>query len=372
MVLLTIITLILLAEASFLTYRALRPSDSRESGRAPLFIDTSVLMDGRIVTAAQTGFLPTPIAIPNSVINELQLLADQADAEKRSRARRGLDAIKELQDIDWLEVKIIKDGPTGNGGVDTRLIELAKKHHGTICTIDFNLNKVASVQGIRVLNINELAGSIRMAFLPGETISMPLTQKGQNSTQAVGYLADGTMVVVEKAAGQIGQTVEIEFIRSLQTAAGRMMFARLSTKSKPAQTRGTSEGSSRMIAEKQIRGGAESGGRMIANKTQPKAEQTRGEAEGRSRMFENKPAKQQPAQTRGASKGRNLKTEKNSDKPTLTDDSVKASRSTEVKPVDEAKSDSQRSKPAKAQANRRRNSRRTKEDSLIELVNSQD
>jgi len=253
-------------------------------------------MDGRIVTAAQTGFLPTPIAIPNSVINELQLLADQADAEKRSRARRGLDAVKELQEIDWLEVKLIKDGPTGNGGVDTRLIELAKKHHGTICTIDFNLNKVASVQGIRVLNINELAGSIRMAFLPGETISLPLTQKGQNSTQAVGYLADGTMVVVEKAASSIGKTVEIEFIRSLQTAAGRMMFARL--------------------------------------KAQPKAEQTRGASKGRSRMFD--------------------ENEQHTSKP-----------------KGEAKVESERAKAAKPQASRR-TSRRTKEDSLIELVNNQD
>jgi rRNA-processing protein FCF1 len=229
----TILILILLAEVSYLTYRTVRSSDSRTSGK-PVFIDTSALMDGRIVTAAQTGFLPSPVAIPNSVINELQLLADQGDAEKRSRARRGLDAIKELQDIDWLTVQILQDGVTGNGGVDTRLIELATKHHGSICTIDFNLNKVASVQGIHVLNINELAGSIRMAFLPGETISLPLTQKGQNTTQAVGYLADGTMVVVEKAAGQIGKTVEIEFIRSLQTAAGRMMFARLvSDRSEP-------------------------------------------------------------------------------------------------------------------------------------------
>jgi rRNA-processing protein FCF1 len=233
----TILIIILLAEVSYLTYRTVRTSE-RTTGGSPVFIDTSALMDGRIVTAAQTGFLSSPVVIPNSVINELQLLADQGDAEKRSRARRGLDAIKELQDIDWLEVRIMQDGATGNGGVDTRLIELATKHHGVICTIDFNLNKVASVQGIRVLNINELAGSIRMAFLPGETISLPLTQKGQNTTQAVGYLADGTMVVVEKAAGQIGKTVEIEFIRSLQTAAGRMMFARLVSDRPTAKSQG--------------------------------------------------------------------------------------------------------------------------------------
>ena len=197
------------------------------SRKQAVFVDTSSLMDGRIVTAAQTGFLPSKLIVPRSVIHELQLLADMADPEKRSRARRGLDAVQEMQAMRHMQVETIDDGELDKGGVDDRLIDLAKRHDGSICTIDFNLNKAATALGIRILNINELAGSIRMAFLPGETISMALTQKGQSSSQAVGYLADGTMVVVDKASAKIGQTVEIEFIRSLQTAAGRMMFAKL-------------------------------------------------------------------------------------------------------------------------------------------------
>lgn len=217
---------LLVAGVSFLIYKSLGVSTT---GRRKMYIDTSALMDGRIVTAAQTGFIPDNLVIPASVVAELQLLADQADNEKRARARRGLDAIKELQDVESISVKILNDGPVGNGGVDARLVELAKKEaNALLCTIDFNLNKVATVNGIEVVNINELAGSIRMAFLPGETISIALTQKGQSDNQAVGYLADGTMVVVDKAAKEVGNVVQVEFIRSLQTAAGRMMFAKLS------------------------------------------------------------------------------------------------------------------------------------------------
>lgn len=222
---LTLLVGIILIEVTYLVYKSVHKSVRRS--KTGLLIDTSALMDGRIVTAAQTGFLPSDLIVTRSVINELQLLADQADHEKRSRARRGLDAVKELQDIAYLNVSIIEDGQLDSGGVDERLIELAKELSASMCTIDFNLNKAATALGVRVLNINELAGSLRMAFLPGETISLQLAQKGQSSNQAVGYLADGTMVVVDKAGSLIGQTVEVEFIRSLQTAAGRMMFAKV-------------------------------------------------------------------------------------------------------------------------------------------------
>jgi len=227
MEIIAILIIILFIEVNYLVYRAWLSGNRSLRTKRSVFVDTSALMDGRIVTAAQAGFIPSDITIPRSVVNELQLLADQADAEKRSRARRGLDAISELQDMKHLTVHVIDDGSVGSGGVDQRLIDLAKRSGGSICTIDFNLNKVATVQGIQILNVNELAGGIRMAFLPGETISLGLTQKGQSASQAVGYLADGTMVVVDKASSMIGQTVEIEFIRSLQTAAGRMMFAKL-------------------------------------------------------------------------------------------------------------------------------------------------
>jgi hypothetical protein len=125
-----------------------------------------------------------------------------------------------------LKVEILQDGSKAEEGVDERLLTLAKRHNAAVCTIDYNLNKVAVVEGITVLNVNELAQSLRMAYLPGEKMLLELVQKGQDAHQAVGYLTDGTMVVVEHANKNIGQTIEIEFIRSLQTAAGKMMFAR--------------------------------------------------------------------------------------------------------------------------------------------------
>jgi hypothetical protein len=135
-----------------------------------------------------------------------------------------------------VKVEIFQDGSKAEEGVDERLLMLAKKYQGSICTIDYNLNKVAMVEGITVLNVNDLAMSLRMAYLPGEKMMLELTQKGQDTHQAVGHLTDGTMVVVEHANNKIGQTVEIEFIRSLQTAAGKMMFAKLTEDNKNLPT----------------------------------------------------------------------------------------------------------------------------------------
>jgi len=193
----------------------------------PIFVDTSVLIDGRIIAVAQSGFISGILSIPRSVIGELQFLADHADAEKRSRARHGLDVVTELQHMPGVRVEIFQDGSKAEEGVDERLLNLAKRYNGSICTIDYNLNKVAQVENITVLNVNDLAMSLRMAYLPGEKMLLELTAKGQDSHQAVGHLTDGTMVVVEHASSLIGQSVEIEFIRSLQTAAGKMMFAKL-------------------------------------------------------------------------------------------------------------------------------------------------
>lgn len=215
--------LIILAEVSYLVAKLPRQSNSK---KRMIFIDTSVLIDGRIVPVVQSGFVGDTIAIPRSVIGELQFLADNADADKRARARHGLDVVRELQALEGADVRIFQDGSKAEEGVDERLIKLAKKHGGAICTIDYNLNKVAIVEGVIVCNVNELAKNLRMAYLPGEKVRLELVQKGQDSHQGVGYLPDGTMVVVEQAGAQIGQTIEIEFIRSLQTAAGKMMFAR--------------------------------------------------------------------------------------------------------------------------------------------------
>ncbi len=224
----TIIGLLVLimAEVTYLVAVNTKKLSHKKEVR-PIFVDTSVLIDGRIIAVAKSGFIAGKLSIPRSVIGELQFLADHADTEKRSRARHGLDVISELQAVPNLSVDIFQDGSRADEGVDERLLNLAKKYKGAICTIDYNLNKVAKVQDIAVLNVNDLAMSLRMAYLPGEKMLLELTQKGQDQHQAIGHLTDGTMVVVERASSMIGKTVEIEFIRSLQTAAGKMMFAKL-------------------------------------------------------------------------------------------------------------------------------------------------
>lgn len=224
-ILIVIATFAILAEVTYLVVKLPRQNLSRKQSR-PILVDTSVLIDGRIIAVAQSGFIGDALVIPRSVIGELQFLADNADHDKRARARYGLDVVKELQAMPHLKVEILQDGSKAEEGVDERLLTLAKKHNAAVCTIDYNLNKVAVVEGIAVLNVNELAQSLRMAYLPGEKMLLELVQKGQDAHQGVGYLTDGTMVVVEHASKNIGQTVEIEFIRSLQTAAGKMMFAK--------------------------------------------------------------------------------------------------------------------------------------------------
>ena len=219
-----IIWLLTFAMAGSLVYRTVK-SERRDTNKA-VFVDTSVLIDARIVSIAKTGFVPGKLIIPRSVIGELQFMADNADNDKRAKARRGLDVIKELQDIELISVEILQDGSHAREGVDERLLKLAKERGGYLCTIDYNLNKVAQVEGIPVLNVNELAQQIRMVYLPGDTLKLALTQKGQDSHQAVGHLDDGTMVVVENSSSHIGQTLEVSVIRSLQTSAGRMIFAR--------------------------------------------------------------------------------------------------------------------------------------------------
>jgi uncharacterized protein YacL len=227
-----VIATAILAEVTYLVVKLPRQNLSRKQGR-PILVDTSVLIDGRILAVAESGFIGDTLVIPRSVIGELQFLADHADHEKRARARHGLDVVSSLQQMPQVTVEILQDGSKAEEGVDERLLKLAKQHNAAVCTIDYNLNKVAVVEGITILNVNELAKSLRMAYLPGEKMLLELVQKGQDTHQAVGYLADGTMVVVEHAFKFIGQTVEIEFIRSLQTAAGKMMFAKRVEKQQP-------------------------------------------------------------------------------------------------------------------------------------------
>ena len=196
-----------------------------QRGGKSLLVDTSTLIDGRVIEVARAGFLPGVLIVPRSVVAELQLLADGADHDKRARARHGLDVIKELQQMKGVTLQVLQDGKAKQG-VDEQLLALAKQHRASNLTLDFNLNKVPQVEETEVLNINGLAQSLRMSYLPGERRKLHLVQRGNEADQGVGYLEDGTMVVVEKAKGLVGKDVEVEFTRSLQTQAGKMMFAK--------------------------------------------------------------------------------------------------------------------------------------------------
>lgn len=196
--------------------------------RRRIFVDTSTLIDGRILSVARAGFIGDELLIPRSVIRELQLLADGSDSEKRMRARFGLDVINELERIENIEARVFPDIP-GHVRVDERLIELAKANNGLIMTNDYNLSKVAKTEHIETININELAQGLRTEYLPGDKLSVRIIGAGTNPHQAVAYLTDGTMVVVDDAEKYIKsrEMVEIEFVRYLQTNAGKMMFAKL-------------------------------------------------------------------------------------------------------------------------------------------------
>jgi uncharacterized protein YacL len=195
-------------------------------GPRPLILDTSVLIDARIVDIAGTGVLQAPLVIPKFVVNELQTLADSSERIKRARGRRGLDVIGRLQRAPTLDVSIDETRVPGIA-VDQMLVELARMMSGMVVTGDAALDRVAKIQGVSVLNIHELAGAMRPAAIPGDTLVLELIKRGEQPGQGVGYLEDGTMVVCEDGAGQLGSRVTVLVTSSMQTAAGRLIFARL-------------------------------------------------------------------------------------------------------------------------------------------------
>lgn len=219
-----IITSLILISNLYVFWRLLPRKQQR---RHSVLLDTSALMDGRVLEVVKSGFVPNQLLIPRFVIAELQLLADKADHLKRERARYGLQIVQDLQDSRNAQVQIISDDSNEHTGVDEKLVQVALKSGALLYTTDFNLLKVAEIEGVRVLNINELAQNLRPTRLPGEQASIKIVQKGQERTQGVGYLDDGTMVVVDKAGSYLGKVVKVEFTRNLQTSAGRMMFATL-------------------------------------------------------------------------------------------------------------------------------------------------
>ncbi|MFY9842468.1 MAG: PIN domain-containing protein [Terriglobales bacterium] len=189
-------------------------------------LDTSVIIDGRIADIAETGFLDGLIVIPQFVLRELQLVADSADSLKRNRGRRGLDILQRLQKTASVQIQIVEDDFPSVREVDMKLIELAKLYEGKILTNDFNLNKVAQLQGVAVLNINELANSLKPIVLPGEIMRVFILKEGKEYNQGVAYLDDGTMVVVDNARKMIGKTIDISVTSVLQTTAGKMIFGK--------------------------------------------------------------------------------------------------------------------------------------------------
>jgi uncharacterized protein YacL len=196
------------------------------SGQSFKILDTSVIIDGRIADIVETGFLDGTLVIPQFVLRELQLVADSADSLKRNRGRRGLDILQKIQKMTQLNVQILEDDFPNVHEVDMKLIELAKVYNCKIVTNDFNLNKVAQLHGVEVLNINELANALKPIVLPGETMRVFVLKEGKEYNQGVAYLDDGTMVVVDNAKKMISRTIDISVTSVLQTTAGKMIFGR--------------------------------------------------------------------------------------------------------------------------------------------------
>lgn len=204
-----------------------KTEEGKESGIAYKILDTSVIIDGRIADICDTGFIEGILVIPNFVLNELQMIADSADSIKRNRGRRGLDILNKMQKDQTIMVKISDMDFPEIHEVDAKLVKMAKVMKAMVITNDFNLNKVAEFHGVRVLNINQLSNALKPIVLPGEEMKVALIKEGKDSNQAIGYLDDGTMVVVENGRRRLGHEVEVVVTSVLQTTAGRMIFARI-------------------------------------------------------------------------------------------------------------------------------------------------
>jgi uncharacterized protein YacL len=214
----------------------------QQKGGPPLLLDTSVIIDGRIADIAETRFLDAPLVVPRFILHELQTIADSAEKMKRDRGRRGLDILNRLQSMPNVEIRIedaMLEAAPGEGA-DEMLVNLASRVGGRILTTDYNLNKVAKLARVVVLNVNDLANALKPAVLPGETLEVDVLKPGQEDGQGVGYLEDGTMVVVEDGKGAIGQKVTITVTNVLQKSAGRMIFGRTGSEKPPGGSRGRS------------------------------------------------------------------------------------------------------------------------------------
>ncbi|MBP9886841.1 MAG: TRAM domain-containing protein [Leptospiraceae bacterium] len=200
-------------------------SDKPEEIRDKI-LDTSVVIDGRILDIADTHFIDGPLILPNFVLREIQLISDSSDPIKRARGRRGLDMLNKLQRKGTIEVKITYTDYTDTREVDAKLIKLARDTGAKLVTNDFNLNKVAELQGVKVLNLNNLANALKPVVLPGEEIAIQVIKEGKDENQGIGYLEDGTMVVIENGGHLVGKDVRVNVTSIIQTAAGKMIFTK--------------------------------------------------------------------------------------------------------------------------------------------------
>lgn len=205
--------------------RSSKKKPSKKKYVNPIVVDTSVLVDGRIIEVVKTGFLFGTFIIIPSVIDELHKLSDSSNDLKRGRGRLGLDKLAQLKKEKGIKVEILKTEPKDEE-VDAKLVKMAKDVKGSLLTLDYNLNKVASVKGVKILNLNELANAVKTAVLPQDSLDIKVSAKGKEKNQGVGYLEDGTMVVVEDGAGFRGKSIRVKVQRVFQTAAGKMIFAR--------------------------------------------------------------------------------------------------------------------------------------------------
>lgn len=209
-----------------MTVRSATPATITGPREQFVLLDTSVIIDGRIHDISKTGFLQATLLIPQFVLMELQYIADSADTIRRNRGRRGLEVLSLLQEEPRITTRLTDMDVSEVRDVDSKLVALARHLHGSIMTTDYNLARVAEIQGVPVLNINELANAVKVAYLPGEDLRVKIIQEGREEGQGVGYLEDGTMVVVEDGRSLMNQTLHVTVTKVLQTSAGRMIFAR--------------------------------------------------------------------------------------------------------------------------------------------------
>ncbi|MDR1439532.1 MAG: hypothetical protein LBJ10_05830 [Clostridiales bacterium] len=241
------------------------PGAGREAGAAaaagacPKLLDTSAIIDGRIADIIKTGFLEGPLVVPEFVLAELRHIADSADALKRGRGRRGLDVLRAIQGENGQKLSIVKYALPEGAEVDAELVSVAQRNGYTVLTTDYNLNKVASVQGVRVLNINELNNAIKPMAVPGEVMDAQIVKEGKEPGQGVAYMPDGSMIVVEGARSRVGETLPVVLTSVLQTAAGRMIFAKPKAANGNGNGNGNSHGHGNIAADGGVNGGGSGG-----------------------------------------------------------------------------------------------------------------